>query len=105
MSKMNKTKKYPYEILLGGSRLKGGLREMNKDTEDNTSNYWEKLSPEESIKEMELMLYRYSKNSGWWQSIQIEKEDKEYIKEKNHIVVVLKTMKRRYKKYYGRGIK
>ena len=92
--------KYHYKILLGNSQLKGGLREMSKDTQDNTSGYWEKLSPEESIKEMKSILYRYSKNSGWWQSIQIEKGDKKYINEKNHIVSVLATMKRRYKKYY-----
>ena len=93
--------KYPYQILLEGSPYASELsHQFEIDMSDGEMGWWEKLMPEEVIREVEEIRDRYTPGSGWVHAEEIEEGSKTAITERNDLRKVVAHMKRRYKKHY-----
>lgn len=93
-------KQYPYQILLEGRPYSAELEfQMSQDGSD----WWEKMTPEQAIQEVEEIRDRYSEGSGWVHYEEILEGSKTAIQERNELRKVVAYMKRRYKKFYLKG--
>ena len=93
-------KQYPYQILLEGRPYSSELDfQMSQDGSD----WWEKMTPEQTIQEVEEIRDRYSEGSGWVHYDEILEGSKTAIQERNELRKVVAYIKRRYKKFYLKG--
>ena len=93
-------KQYPYQILLEGRQYSSELDfQMSQDGND----WWEKMTPEQAIQEVEEIRDRYSAGSGWVHYDEILEGSETAIQERNELRKVVAYMKRRYKKFYLKG--
>ena len=94
--------KYPYQILLENAPDSSELEyQFEIDNADDEIGWWEKMSPEEVIREVEEIRDRYTPGSGWVHSEEIENGGQASIIERNELRKVVAHMKRKYKKHYG----
>jgi hypothetical protein len=94
--------KYPYQILLENAPNAHELNfQMEIDNESGEMSWWEKMSPEEAIREVEEIRDRYAPGSGWVHADEIEDGSETAITERNDLRKVVAHMKRKYKKHYG----
>ena len=94
--------KYPYQILLENAPNAHELNyQMEIDNESGEKDWWEKLSPEEAIREVEEIRDRYTPGSGWVHEDEIKNGSDTAIAERNDLRKVVAHMKRKYKKHYG----
>ena len=95
-------RQYPYQILLENAPNANELNyQMEIDNADDEIGWWEKMSPEEVIREVEEIRDRYTPGSGWVHADEIEDGSKTAIAERNDLRKVVAHMKRKYKKHYG----
>jgi|TARA_R100001594_G_scaffold78597_1_gene113191 hypothetical protein len=96
--------KYPYQILLEGSPHSSELDfQFGIDLSDGEMSWWEELTPEQAIKEVEEIRDRYKEGSGWCIADDVLEGDKVAIQERNELRKVVTYMKKRYKKFYLKG--
>ena len=93
--------KYPYEVLLDGAPNAYELdHQFSIDMEDGELGWWEKMTPDEAIQEVQEILDRYSPGSGWVHYEEIQEGSKRAIEERNQLRRVVKYMKKQKRKYY-----
>jgi hypothetical protein len=94
--------KYPYEVLLENAPYSSELEfQLSQDSDDNQMDWWENMTPEQAIQEVQEILDRYTIGSGWVHADEILDRRPNAIKERNELRRVVRYMKKQYKKYYG----
>ena len=93
-------KRYPYQMLLEGSPYSS---ELDFQISEDTSDWWEKMTPQQAIQEVQEIRDKYSEGSGCDHYYEILEGSKTAIQERNELRKVVAYMKRRYKKFYLKG--
>ena len=94
-------KKYPFEILLENSPISSELdHQFENDNTEEGREWWQNMSPERVIQEVEEILGRYNIGSGWVHAEEIEKGGEDAIREQKELRAVVKHMKKRYNQFY-----
>lgn len=102
VSRMVVINKYPYEVLLENAPYSSELEfQLSQDSDDNQMDWWENMTPEQAIQEVQEILDRYTIGSGWVHADEILDRRPNAIKERNELRRVVRYMKKQYKKYYG----
>tara|TARA_R110002020_G_scaffold100598_1_gene237659 strand:+ start:254 stop:568 length:315 start_codon:yes stop_codon:yes gene_type:complete len=97
-------KKKPWEVMFEGRPYSSELDyQMQVDSEtEGGIEWWDNLKSNEVIKEVEQILYRYTRPEyGWVHAEEIEDGSEGAIKERNDLRKVVAHLKKQYKKYYA----